>query len=63
MQKDTFDGSRKDFNAAIDRICEFTGEYCCVWNMSDQAELTTNWYFVLICRNKDCFLGSEGAVH
>lgn len=29
MQKDTFDGSRKDFNVAIDRICEFTGEHCC----------------------------------
>lgn len=24
-QKDTFDGSRKDINAAIDQICEFTG--------------------------------------
>ena len=25
-QKGTFDGSRKDINAAIDRICEFTGK-------------------------------------
>ncbi|KAJ8529343.1 hypothetical protein K7X08_036178 [Anisodus acutangulus] len=24
-QKDSFDGSRKDINAAIDRLCEFTG--------------------------------------
>lgn len=24
-QKDSFDGSRKDINAAIDQICEFTG--------------------------------------
>lgn len=27
MQKETFDGSRKDINASIDRICEFTGEH------------------------------------
>lgn len=26
MQKDTFDGSRKDINAAIDRISEYTGK-------------------------------------
>lgn len=25
-KKESFDGSRKDINAAIDRICEFTGE-------------------------------------
>lgn len=25
-QRNTFEGSRKDFNAAIDRICEYTGE-------------------------------------
>ncbi|KAK4746957.1 hypothetical protein SAY87_025994 [Trapa incisa] len=25
IRRDTFDGSRKDMNAAIDRICEFTG--------------------------------------
>jgi len=27
LQKDAFDGSRKDINAAIDRICEFTGKH------------------------------------
>lgn len=26
LRKESFDGSRKDINAAIDRICEFTGE-------------------------------------
>lgn len=26
-KNDTFDGSRKDINAAIDRICEFTGTF------------------------------------
>lgn len=26
IRRDTFDGSRKDINAAIDQICEFTGE-------------------------------------
>jgi hypothetical protein len=25
-QKKQFDGSRKEFNTAIDRLCEFTGE-------------------------------------
>mgnify|MGYP003702139725 CR=1 FL=1 len=25
-QKNQFDGSRKEINAAIDRICEFTGK-------------------------------------
>lgn len=28
LQKDSFDGSRKDINAAIDHICEFTGKSC-----------------------------------
>lgn len=27
LSKDPFSGSRKDINAAIDRICEFTGNY------------------------------------
>lgn len=31
-QKDTFDGSRKDINAAIDRICEFTGTRISLFN-------------------------------
>lgn len=26
-QKETFDGSRKDINAAINQVCEFTGEH------------------------------------
>lgn len=26
-QKETFDGGRKDINAAIDQICEFTGKH------------------------------------
>lgn len=26
LRKESFDGSRKDINVAIDRICEFTGE-------------------------------------
>jgi hypothetical protein len=25
-QKNQFDGSRKEFNTAIDRLCEFTGK-------------------------------------
>lgn len=28
-QKNAFDGSRKDINAAIDRICEFSGKISC----------------------------------
>ncbi|KAI8546003.1 hypothetical protein RHMOL_Rhmol07G0081800 [Rhododendron molle] len=35
MQKDTFDGSRKDFNAAIDRICEFTGTKIVFWDLRE----------------------------
>lgn len=29
LKRDNFDGSRKDINAAIDRICEFTGKDTC----------------------------------
>ncbi|KAM5551564.1 protein unc-13 [Rosa sericea] len=35
MQKDTFDGSRKDINAAIDRICEFTGTKIIFWDLRE----------------------------
>ncbi|KAM7476875.1 hypothetical protein LguiB_024118 [Lonicera macranthoides] len=31
--RDTFDGSRKDINAAIDRICEFTGTKIIFWDL------------------------------
>ncbi|XP_059652029.1 protein unc-13 homolog isoform X2 [Cornus florida] len=34
-QKDTFDGSRKDINAAIDRICEFTGTKIIFWDLRE----------------------------
>lgn len=30
-QKESFEGSRKDINAALDHICEFTGERCHVF--------------------------------
>jgi len=30
-QKESFEGSRKDINAALDRICEFTGEMSYVY--------------------------------
>ncbi|KAG7948554.1 hypothetical protein I3843_13G013900 [Carya illinoinensis] len=36
IQKDAFDGSRKDINAAIDRICEFTGTKIIFWDLRDQ---------------------------
>jgi hypothetical protein len=29
-QKNQFDGSRKEINAAIDRVCEFTGKKICM---------------------------------
>ncbi|XP_034703111.1 protein unc-13 homolog [Vitis riparia] len=35
MQKDTFDGSRKDINAAIDRICEYTGTKVIFWDLRE----------------------------
>ncbi|XP_062093119.1 protein unc-13 homolog [Humulus lupulus] len=35
VQKDTFDGSRKDINAAIDRICEFTGTKIVFWDLRE----------------------------
>lgn len=34
-QKDTFDGSRQDINAAIDRICEFTGTKIIFWDLRE----------------------------
>ncbi|GLT88622.1 hypothetical protein SLE2022_066390 [Rubroshorea leprosula] len=34
-QKETFDGSRKDINAAIDRICELTGTKIIFWDLRD----------------------------
>lgn len=34
-QKDSFDGSRKDINAAIDRICEFTGTKIIFWDLRE----------------------------
>ncbi|KAM2004381.1 hypothetical protein ACFX15_027837 [Malus domestica] len=34
-QKDTFDGSRKDINAAIDRVCEFTGTKIIFWDLRE----------------------------
>lgn len=33
--KDTFDGSRKDINAAIDQICEFTGTKTIFWDLRE----------------------------
>ncbi|KAF5446018.1 hypothetical protein F2P56_031682 [Juglans regia] len=36
IQKDAFDGSRKDINAAIDRLCEFTGTKIIFWDLRDQ---------------------------
>ncbi|KAK6163086.1 hypothetical protein DH2020_002927 [Rehmannia glutinosa] len=36
IQKDSFDGSRKDINAAIDQICEFTGTKTIFWDLREQ---------------------------
>ncbi|CAH9091799.1 unnamed protein product [Cuscuta europaea] len=35
LQKSTFDGSRKDINAAIDQICEFTGTKIIFWDLRE----------------------------
>ncbi|XAR63551.1 hypothetical protein NMG60_11023523 [Bertholletia excelsa] len=35
IQKETFDGSRKDINAAIDRICEFAGTKIIFWDLRE----------------------------
>ncbi|XP_075094511.1 protein unc-13 homolog isoform X3 [Nicotiana tabacum] len=35
LQKDSFDGSRKDINAAIDRMCEFTGTKIIFWDLRE----------------------------
>ncbi|KAI3445159.1 hypothetical protein Pfo_001824 [Paulownia fortunei] len=35
IQKDSFDGSRKDINAAIDQICEFTGTKTIFWDLRE----------------------------
>lgn len=34
-RKESFDGSRKDINAAIDRICEFTGTKIIFWDLRE----------------------------
>ncbi|XP_044461831.1 protein unc-13 homolog isoform X2 [Mangifera indica] len=34
-QKDTFEGSRKEINAAIDHICEFTGTKIIFWDLRE----------------------------
>ncbi|KAK9081787.1 hypothetical protein Syun_031233 [Stephania yunnanensis] len=36
IDKNPFDGSRKDMNTAIDRICEFTGTKIIFWDLRDQ---------------------------
>ncbi|CAI9102753.1 OLC1v1001072C1 [Oldenlandia corymbosa var. corymbosa] len=35
IQKETFDGGRKDLNAAIDKICEFTGTKIVFWDLRE----------------------------
>ncbi|KAL0464252.1 UNVERIFIED_CONTAM: protein unc-13 [Sesamum latifolium] len=35
IRKDSFDGSRKDINAAIDQICEFTGTKTIFWDLRE----------------------------
>lgn len=35
IQKDSFDGSRKDINAAIDHMCEFTGTKTIFWDLRE----------------------------
>ncbi|KAI3681063.1 hypothetical protein L6452_35845 [Arctium lappa] len=35
LKKESFDGSRKDINAAIDRICEFTGTKIIFWDLRE----------------------------
>ncbi|XP_071715767.1 protein unc-13 homolog [Rutidosis leptorrhynchoides] len=35
LKKENFDGSRKDINAAIDRICEFTGTKIIFWDLRE----------------------------
>ncbi|KAK4414285.1 protein unc-13 [Sesamum alatum] len=35
IKKDSFDGSRKDINAAIDQICEFTGTKTIFWDLRE----------------------------
>nr|GMD37582.1 protein unc-13 homolog [Ipomoea batatas] len=35
VQKNTFDGSRKDINADIDQICEFTGTKIIFWDLRE----------------------------
>ncbi|PIA60117.1 hypothetical protein AQUCO_00400782v1 [Aquilegia coerulea] len=35
LHKDPFSGSRKDINAAIDRICEFTGTKVIFWDLRE----------------------------
>ena len=95
-QRNAFDGSRKDINAAIDRICEYTGNSCLVRfqeicnvvcpptpppqkkkkrkNRGGWGNPVTFLHFTKFellcfcslaksCRDQDCLLRTQGAIH
>lgn len=66
-QKNAFDRSRKEINAAIDKICEFSGTILCCLRfllIHEFKELSANnFFFFGSFRNKGHFLGLEGAIY
>ncbi|XP_072998980.1 protein unc-13 homolog isoform X2 [Typha latifolia] len=50
VQKNAFDGSRKEINAAIDGICEFTGTKIIFWDLRDP--LIDNLYKHNVSQNR-----------
>lgn len=52
-QKNQFDGTRREINSAIDRLCEFTGKEIC----KNSVFLGAYCYLVLVCEAFLFFLG------
>ena len=64
QQPKSFEGSRKDMNAAIDRICEFMGKLSYDLMKYCVGGVLTFVSFVFYgSRNEDCILGHETDVH
>jgi hypothetical protein len=54
-QKNQFDGSRREINSGIDRLCEFTGNEICKISLSASSLL----FLVLICERFLFFVGTK----
>lgn len=65
-QKNAFERSRKEINAAIDKICEFSGTILCCLRfllIHEFQRVSADNFFFCLFRNKGHFLGLEGAIY